>query len=36
MIVREYEKDEVTVQKVPLMLIGGIAAISLALTMAGE
>ena len=32
MIVREYEKDEVTVQKVPLMLMGGIAAISLALT----
>ena len=24
MIVREYEKDEVTVHKVPLMLMGGI------------
>lgn len=34
MIVREYEKDEVTVQKVPLMLMGGIVAISLALTSA--
>jgi putative photosynthetic complex assembly protein len=32
MIVREYEKDEVTVQKVPLMLMGGIVLISLALT----
>ncbi|MCL9982790.1 MAG: photosynthetic complex assembly protein PuhC [Erythrobacter sp.] len=32
MIVREYEKDEVTVQKVPLMLMGGIIAISLVLT----
>lgn len=32
MIVREYEKDEVTVHKVPLMLMGGIIAISVALT----
>nr|WP_298929811.1 photosynthetic complex assembly protein PuhC [uncultured Erythrobacter sp.] len=32
MIVREYEEDEVTVHKVPLMLAGGVAAISLALT----
>ncbi|MDP4604850.1 MAG: photosynthetic complex assembly protein PuhC [Erythrobacter sp.] len=32
MIVREYEKDEITVQKVPLFLMGGIVAISLALT----
>ncbi len=32
MIVREYEKDEVTVNKVPLILAGGIIAISLALT----
>lgn len=32
MIVREYEKDEVTVHKVPLMLMGGIVLISLALT----
>ena len=32
MIVREYEKDEVTVHKVPLMLMGGIVMISLALT----
>lgn len=32
MIVREYEKDEITVQKVPIMLMGGIVAISLALT----
>lgn len=32
MIVREYEPDEVTVHKVPLMLMGGIVAISLALT----
>ena len=32
MIVREYEKDEVTVHKVPLMLMGGIVVISLALT----
>jgi putative photosynthetic complex assembly protein len=32
MIVREYEKDEITVHKVPLMLMGGIVAISLALT----
>ncbi len=32
MIVREYEKDEITVHKVPLMLMGGIIAISLALT----
>jgi putative photosynthetic complex assembly protein len=34
MIIREYEKDEITVQKVPLMLMGGIVAISLALTAA--
>ncbi len=34
MIVREYEKDEVTVSKVPLYLMGGIVAISLALTTA--
>lgn len=32
MIVREYEKDEVTVHKVPLYLMGGIVAISVALT----
>ena len=32
MIVREYEKDEFTVHKVPLMLMGGIVAISLVLT----
>lgn len=32
MIVREYEKDEITVQRVPLILMGGIIAISLALT----
>lgn len=32
MIVREYEKDEITVHKVPLFLMGGIVAISLALT----
>jgi len=32
MIVREYEKDEVTVHKVPLMLMGGLVALSLALT----
>lgn len=32
MIVREYEKDEITVHKVPLFLMGGIIAISLALT----
>lgn len=32
MIVREYEKDEITVHKVPLMLMGGIVAISLVLT----
>ena len=32
MIVREYEKDEITVHKVPLLLMGGIIAISLALT----
>jgi putative photosynthetic complex assembly protein len=32
MIVREYEKDEITVHKVPLYLMGGIVAISLALT----
>jgi len=32
MIVREYEKDEITVHKAPLMLMGGIIAISLVLT----
>lgn len=32
MIVREYEKDEVTVRKEPLVLMGGMVAISLALT----
>lgn len=32
MIVREYEKDEITVHKVPIMLMGGIIAVSLALT----
>ncbi|MFO6447778.1 photosynthetic complex assembly protein PuhC [Erythrobacter sp. NE805] len=32
MIVREYEKDEVTVSRAPLVLAGGIIAISLALT----
>jgi putative photosynthetic complex assembly protein len=31
MIVREYEKDEVTVSKVPLYLMGGVIAVSLAL-----
>lgn len=32
MIVREYEKDEITVHKVPLMLMGGMMAISVLLT----
>ena len=32
MIVREYEKDEITVHKAPLVLMGGMVAISLALT----
>lgn len=32
MIVREYEKDEITVHKVPLALMGGIVVISLVLT----
>lgn len=32
MIVREYEQDEIAVHKVPLYLMGGIVAISLALT----
>lgn len=32
MIVREYEKDEVTLHRVPLLLMGGIVAISLLLT----
>ncbi len=32
MIVREYEKDEVTVHKAPLILMGGMVAVSLALT----
>ncbi|MBI1402618.1 MAG: photosynthetic complex assembly protein [Porphyrobacter sp.] len=31
MIVREYEKDEITVHKTPLMLMGGIVVISLLL-----
>jgi putative photosynthetic complex assembly protein len=34
MIVREYEEDEVTVHRVPLMLMGGIVIISLLLTIA--
>mgnify|MGYP006171252679 FL=1 len=34
MIVREYEKDEVTVHKAPLLLMGGMVAIALALTSA--
>lgn len=34
MIVREYEEDEVTVHKVPLMLMGGMILASLALTAA--
>lgn len=32
MIVREYEKDEITVHRMPLILMGGMVAISLALT----
>ncbi|WP_017664734.1 photosynthetic complex assembly protein PuhC [Porphyrobacter sp. AAP82] len=32
MIVREYEKDEITVHRAPLILMGGIIAISLVLT----
>lgn len=32
MIVREYEKDEITVHRAPLILMGGIVAISLVLT----
>ncbi|PKP95747.1 MAG: photosynthetic complex assembly protein [Alphaproteobacteria bacterium HGW-Alphaproteobacteria-14] len=32
MIVREYERDEITVHKAPLYLMGGIVAISLVLT----
>ena len=32
MIVREYEEDEITVHKVPLLLMGGLAAITLVLT----
>lgn len=32
MIVREYEEDEITVHRVPLMLMGGLIAITLALT----
>lgn len=32
MIVREYEKDEITVHRVPLLLMGGIVAITLVLT----
>ena len=34
MIVREYEEDEITVHKVPVMLMGGIVAVSLTLTTA--
>lgn len=34
MIVREYEEDEITVHKVPLMLMGGLVTASLALTSA--
>ncbi|MGY6551460.1 MAG: photosynthetic complex assembly protein PuhC [Erythrobacter sp.] len=33
MIIREYEKDEVTVDRVPLMMMGGLVAISLLLTL---
>jgi putative photosynthetic complex assembly protein len=32
MIVREYEKDEITVHRIPLLLMGGLIAISVALT----
>ncbi|KPP93884.1 MAG: photosynthetic complex assembly protein PuhC [Erythrobacter sp.] len=32
MIVRTYEEDEITVHRVPLLLMGGLVAISLALT----
>lgn len=32
MIVREYEKDEITVHKVPLFLMGGMIAVTVALT----
>lgn len=32
MIVREYEKDEITVHRAPLVLMGGLIAVSLALT----
>jgi putative photosynthetic complex assembly protein len=32
MIVREYERDDITVHKVPLMLMGAVVAASLALT----
>lgn len=32
MIIREYEKDEVTVHKVPMMLMGGVVVASLLLT----
>lgn len=32
MIVREYEEDEITVQRVPLMMMGGLVAITLTLT----
>lgn len=34
MIVREYEEDEITVNRFPLMLMGGLIVISLALTSA--
>lgn len=33
MIVREYEKDEVTVHRVPLLLMGGLVMISIVLTL---
>ncbi|ODT01574.1 MAG: photosynthetic complex assembly protein [Erythrobacter sp. SCN 62-14] len=33
MIVREYEKDEVTVHRVPLLLMGGLVLISIILTL---
>ncbi|MEM7665010.1 MAG: photosynthetic complex assembly protein PuhC [Pseudomonadota bacterium] len=33
MIVRTYEEDEITVHKVPLILMGGVVAISLIMTM---
>jgi len=36
MIVREYEKDEVTVHRAPLVLMAGVVAVSLALTVATQ